>query len=117
MPFARLAVRAAYFRSIFLKEGSHRNVAVHRSQHFDTRLVEPNKRIGVVERSEPPFVIVMLIGDEIRNPPGPKSENLFGQADRLLHCGGWLHGGDKVVKKSTVHDGPRLLQEDPFHIF
>ena len=63
MPFAGLAVRAAYFRSIFLQECAHRYVAVHSGQHFDTRLVEPNKRISVVERSEPPFVIGMLIGD------------------------------------------------------
>lgn len=96
MPPAWLSVRSTHARAIFFEQGADSRVTVHCFQHFKTDAIDSHDREVVVERGEPPFVFVMLVGDEIGDMPGEEREGLSCEAARLVNSDGWLHVGNTI---------------------
>src|SRR4029079_13563771 len=65
MPMSRLSVRSADFCSIPFDQRADSRVAVHCLEHLQAGAVQANDGKVVIERRKPPFVGMMLIGDQI----------------------------------------------------
>jgi hypothetical protein len=97
MPLPRLPVRPANFRSIPFNQGADGRVAVHGLEHFETRAIDSNDRKSVVERRKPPFVGVVLVGDQIGDVPSQETEGFSGEMTGFVKSSSRLHSKSSVL--------------------
>ena len=117
MPGSRLPVRPADLRAILRNERPDRCMAVHCLEQVQAGAVQPDERKVIIKRSQPPFVWLVLIGDEIRNVPGKEAQNLTSQAPGVMVSDSGFHGEQCLVMSSSslqersaiVQDGDRYV--------
>jgi hypothetical protein len=85
-------------------------MAVHRFEHLQTGAIESDERKVVVERREPPLVVTVLIGDEIRDMPSEEVEDVSREISWCVDDDSRLH--DEAVtrfERRSLHedDEPR----------
>jgi hypothetical protein len=68
-------------------------VAVHGLEHLETSAVHPYNREIVVERGKPPFIRMVLIGNQIGNVPGQEVKSFSCQIARFVNSNSRLHDG------------------------
>ena len=91
MPLARLPIRSTDARAVFFQKGADSRMAVHGLEHFQAGSIDSHERKIVVERGEPPFIFVVLVGDEIGDMPSQKRERFSGETARFVKDDGWFH--------------------------
>ena len=92
VPGSRLPVRPTDLCAILFNERTDSRMAIHCLEHIQADAVQPDERQVVIERGKPPFVRVMVIGDEVGNVPGKKAQGLSSQAPGSMDSGRGFHG-------------------------
>ena len=110
MPLSRLSVGSADLRPVFGHKRADCRVAVHCLQHLQPRAVQAHDWQVVIKGSEPPFVVVVLIGDEIGDMPDQETECLSGEAERFMSGNRWFHDRRDLFERRSLHDGPGFSQ-------
>lgn len=87
-----MPVRPTDLRAILFNERADSCMAVHCLEHIQTGSVQPDERQVVIERGKPPFIWLMVIGDEVGNVPGKEAQGLSGQAPGFMKGGSGSHG-------------------------
>jgi hypothetical protein len=105
MPLPRLSVGSADLRPVFGHKRADCRVAVHCLQHLQPRAVQAHDRQVVIKGSEPPFVVVVLIGDEIGDAPGQEAERFSGEAEWFVSSDSWFHNRRNLFKRRSLHGG------------
>src|SRR5918994_1706871 len=96
MPLSRLPVWAANSGPVPVDQGADGRVAVHGLEHLETSAVHPHNGEIVVERGKPPFIGMVLIGNQIGNVPGEEVVSFSCQMARFVYSDGRLHGGPQI---------------------
>src|SRR5690242_11998740 len=91
VPLSRLAVRSADFCSVLFQQSANGGMTIHRLEHLQAGAVQSHNRKVVVERSKPPFIRMMLVGDQIGNMPGQEIEGVSRKKTRLVNSNSRFH--------------------------
>lgn len=85
-------------------------MAIHSLEHLQAGSVQSHNRKVVIERGKPPFVGMMLVGDQIRNMPGQEIEGVSCEVTRFVNSNSRLHGSI-LRERRSLHEGCSSLQE------
>ena len=85
-------------------------MAIHSLEHLQAGSVQSHNRKVVIERGKPPFVGMMLVGDQIRNMPGQEIEGVSCEVTRFVNSNSRLHGSI-LCERRSLHEGCSSLQE------
>ena len=85
-------------------------MAVHSLEHLQAGSVQSHNRKVVIERGKPPFVGMMLVGDQIRNMPGQEIEGVSCEVTRFVNSNSRLLGSI-LRERRSLHEGCSSLQE------
>src|SRR4030095_5867598 len=91
MPLPRLPVGAAHLRPIPLNQRADGRVAVHRLKHLKPGTVQPHNRQIIVEGRKPPFVGMVLIGDQVGDVPSQELESFSREMTGFVNSNSGLH--------------------------
>jgi hypothetical protein len=91
VPLAWLAIWPADLRSVLFHQCTHGCVAVHCLQHVKTGAIQSYDGQVVIKGGEPPFVVVVLIGDEVGDAPCQEAERIPGKTKWLVSSDSWFH--------------------------
>src|SRR4026207_946858 len=105
MPLPWLTVRPTDFVLVLFHERPDRRVAVHRPDGCQPDAIQTHDWQIVIERGKPPFVFVVLIGDEIGNAPCEEVERLPGETEWFVSGDRWFHGEHRTIERRSLHDG------------